>query len=186
MEMARLRVPICCVVIGEGGSGGALGIGVGDRLAMFEHAYYSVITPEGCAAILWKSAAQAADAAAALKLTSRELKKLNLVDDVLTEPLGGGHRDPSQMIETFEQYVVGTIRDLKRVRLDTLLRRRYERLRTLGSFFESASGQVAAPSAKSSGKSRRNGTNGRSQSTTGRGSGASRRAGGTESKKLAG
>jgi acetyl-CoA carboxylase carboxyl transferase subunit alpha len=186
MEMARLRVPICCVVIGEGGSGGALGIGVGDRLAMFEHAYYSVITPEGCAAILWKSAAQAADAAAALKLTSRELKKLNLVDDVLTEPLGGGHRDPSQMIETFEQYVVGTIRDLKRVRLDTLLRRRYERLRTLGSFFESASGQVAAPSAKSSGKSKRNGTNGRSQSTTGRGSGASRRAGGTESKKLAG
>lgn len=141
MEMSRLRVPICCVVIGEGGSGGALGIGVGDRLGMFEHAYYSVITPEGCAAILWKSAERAADAAAALRLTSRELKKLNLIDDVLPEPLGGGHRDPKAMAATLEEYVANTLRDLKRVRLDTLLKRRYERLRNLGSFFESASGQ---------------------------------------------
>jgi len=139
MEMSRLRVPILCVVIGEGGSGGALGIGVGDRLAMFEHAYYSVITPEGCAAILWRSADKAPQAAKALKLTSRELKKLNMIDDVLHEPLGGGHRHPQAMVETFEQYVGQALRDLKRVRLDTLLKRRYERLRKWGSFFESPS-----------------------------------------------
>ncbi len=139
MEMSRLRVPICCVVIGEGGSGGALGIGVGDRLGMFEHAYYSVITPEGCAAILWKSAEQAAQAAAALKLTSRELKKLELIDEILGEPLGGGHRNPADMFAAFERYVVDTLRDLKRVRPDTLLKRRYERIRKLGGFFESAS-----------------------------------------------
>lgn len=139
MEMSRLRVPIVCVVIGEGGSGGALGIGVGDRLAMFEHSYYSVITPEGCAAILWKTAAQAPQAAKALKLTARELKKLNLVDDVLPEPLGGGHRNPDAMAEVFEKYVTETLRDLKRVRIDTLLKRRYERLRNMGSFFESLS-----------------------------------------------
>jgi acetyl-CoA carboxylase carboxyl transferase subunit alpha len=141
MEMSRLRVPICCVVIGEGGSGGALGIGVGDRLGMFQHAYYSVITPEGCAAILWKSAERAADAAAALRLTSRDLKKLNLIDDIIPEPLGGGHRDPKAMTSALEKYVTDTLRDLKRVRIDTLLKRRYERLRNLGSFFESASGQ---------------------------------------------
>ncbi len=136
MEMSRLRVPICCVVIGEGGSGGALGIGVGDRLAMFEHAYYSVITPEGCAAILWKTAQQAAQAAKALKLTAKDLKRLNLVDDVLPEPLGGGHRNPAAMMEVFEKYVSDTVRDLRRVRIETLLKRRYERLRNLGSFFE--------------------------------------------------
>ena len=138
-EMARLRVPICCVVIGEGGSGGALGIGVGDRLAMFEHAYYSVITPEGCAAILWRSAEQAADAARALKLTARDLRRLNLIDDILPEPLGGGHRDPAAMVAAFERYVVDTLRELKRVRVDTLLKRRYERLRNLGNFFENTS-----------------------------------------------
>lgn len=139
MEMSRLRVPICSIVIGEGGSGGALGIGVGDRLAMFEHAYYSVITPEGCAAILWKTAQQAAHAAKSLRLTSKDLKRLNLVDEILSEPLGGGHRDPAAMVATFEKYVVDALRDLKRVRLDTLLKRRYERLRGLGRFFESAS-----------------------------------------------
>lgn len=147
MEMSRLRVPICCVVLGEGGSGGALGIGVGDRLAMFEHAYYSVITPEGCAAILWKSAERAADAAAALRLTSRDLKKLSLIDEILPEPLGGGHRDPQAMFSTFEQYITTTLRELKRVRIDTLLKRRYERLRGLGSFFESASGQITTKAA---------------------------------------
>jgi len=142
MEMSRLRVPICCVVIGEGGSGGALGIGVGDRLAMFQHAYYSVITPEGCAAILWKSAERAAEAAQALRLTSRDLKKLGLIDEILPEPLGGGHRDPKAMVGTLEKYVIETLRELKRVRIDTLLKRRYERLRNLGSFFDSATGQV--------------------------------------------
>ncbi len=148
MEMSRLRVPICCLVIGEGGSGGALGIGVGDRLAMFEHAYYSVITPEGCAAILFKSAEKADEAAKSLKLTARDLKKLNLIDHILPEPLGGGHRDPGAMIAAFERHVVDTLRELKRVRIDTLLKRRYERLRGLGSFFESASAKKTTPKAK--------------------------------------
>ncbi len=144
MEMSRLRVPIVCVVIGEGGSGGALGIGVGDRLAMFEHAYYSVITPEGCAAILFKTAERAAEAAKALRLTAKDLKKLNLIDEILPEPLGGGHRDPRAMMETFERHVTEALRELKRVRIDTLLRRRYERLRNQGSFFEHAEQRQAA------------------------------------------
>ncbi len=150
MEMSRLRVPVVCVVIGEGGSGGALGIGVGDRVAMFEHAYYSVITPEGCAAILWKTAEQAPAAARALKCTARELKKLDLVDEILSEPLGGGHRDPVAMAATFEKYVVETLRELKRVRLDTLLKRRYERIRSLGSFFEEL-GSRSSGSARATG-----------------------------------
>ena len=160
MEMSRLRVPVCCVVIGEGGSGGALGIGVGDRLSMFEHAYYSVITPEGCAAILWKSAERAADAAAALRLTSRDLKKLNLIDDILPEPMGGGHRNPAAMMATFEKHIVETLRELKRIRIDTLLKRRYERLRNLGSFFESASGQPVTKPARIRAASTRVGRNG--------------------------
>jgi acetyl-CoA carboxylase carboxyl transferase subunit alpha len=167
MEMSRLRVPICCVVIGEGGSGGAIGIGVGDRLAMFEHAYYSVITPEGCAAILWKTAERAPDAARSLKLGARDLKKLNLIDHVLPEPQGGAHRDPGAAIATFERYVVDTLRELKRVRIDTLLKRRYERLRNLGSFFDSAS----AP--RSSGRSRptRSSTPAKQPSSSGNGNG---------------
>lgn len=144
MEMSRLRSPILCVVIGEGGSGGALGIGVGDRLGMFEHSYYSVITPEGCAAILWKTAAQAPHAAKALGLNAKTLKKLGLVDDILPEPMGGGHREPAAMFATFEKYVSEMLRELKRVRIDTLLRRRYERLRNLGRFFESESQKKAA------------------------------------------
>jgi acetyl-CoA carboxylase carboxyl transferase subunit alpha len=168
MEMSRLRTPIACVVIGEGGSGGALGIGVGDRLAMFEHSYYSVITPEGCAAILWKTAERAADAAAALKLTAKDLKKLSLIDDILPEPLGGGHRNPGEMYERFEKYVTETLRGMKRVRLDTLLKRRYERLRHLGDFFESLSAHRAPTkvSSKNGSNGRRNGTNGNGKAKT--------------------
>jgi acetyl-CoA carboxylase carboxyl transferase subunit alpha len=171
MEMSRLRVPIVCVVIGEGGSGGALGIGVGDRLAMFEHSYYSVITPEGCAAILFKTAEQAPEAARVLKLTARDLKKLNLIDKVLSEPLGGGHRNKADMIETFEQYVSTSLRELKRGRLETLLRRRYEKLRNLGSFFESATEKKSAKSrasSKNGNASRKNGTNGTNKTSNGR------------------
>lgn len=144
MEMSRLRVPIVCVVIGEGGSGGALGIGVGDRLAMFEHSYYSVITPEGCAAILFKSAERAEVAAKSLKLTAKDLKRLNIIDEILPEPLGGGHRNPPAMFASFERYVGDKLRELKRVRIDTLLKRRYERLRNLGSFFESPMARKSA------------------------------------------
>jgi len=135
MEMARLRVPIICVVIGEGGSGGALGIGVGDRLAVLEHAYYSVISPEGCAAILWKSAEHAQTAAKALKFTSKDLKRLKLIDAVIKEPLGGAHRDPAAAAANVEKFIIESLRELRRCKIDTLLRRRYKRLRELGSFF---------------------------------------------------
>lgn len=137
MEMSRLRTPIACVVIGEGGSGGAIGIGVGDRVAMFEHSFYSVISPEGCAAILFKTGERAKEAAEALRLTSRELKRLNIIDEIIAEPLGGAHRDPLAAAENLERWLVGTLRDLKRVRIDTLLKRRYSRIRNLGNFFQS-------------------------------------------------
>ncbi len=144
MEMSRLRTPVICVVIGEGGSGGALGIGVGDKLAIMEHAYYSVISPEGCAAILWKSAEHAKTAANALKFTSKELKRLGLVDDIIKEPLGGAHRDPSATAAAVEQYIVETLKDLRRTKMDVLLKRRYKRIRELGGFFTDASAGKAA------------------------------------------
>ena len=110
MEMSRLRVPIICIVIGEGGSGGALGIGVGDKLAMLEFAYYSVISPEGCAAILWRDGSQAAPAAEALKLTSKDLHKLGLIDDIIPEPLGGAHRNIHDTVYNVEQYITKTLK----------------------------------------------------------------------------
>jgi len=133
MEMSRLRVPIICLVIGEGGSGGALGIGVGDRLAMLEFAYYSVISPEGCAAILWRDGAQAPNAAEALKLTGKDLHELGLVDAVIPEPLGGAHRNVHDTVYNVEKYIVKTLRDLKRTRTDNLLENRYKKLRSIGA-----------------------------------------------------
>ncbi|HUU16084.1 MAG TPA: acetyl-CoA carboxylase carboxyltransferase subunit alpha [Sedimentisphaerales bacterium] len=132
IEMSRLRVPIICIVIGEGGSGGALGIGVGDRLAILEFAYYSVISPEGCAAILWRDGSQAPKAAEALKLTSKDLYKLELVDAVIPEPLGGAHRNLHDTVYNVEKYIVKTLRDLKRTKLDNLLDNRYKKLRSIG------------------------------------------------------
>ena len=145
MEMSRIRVPIVCVVLSEGGSGGALGIGVGDRVAMLEHAYYSVISPEGCAAILWKSGEYAPQAAKALKFTSRDLPRFNLVDEVIKEPLGGAHRDPAATAASVEAYIVETIKELRRLSPDTLLKRRYKRVRELGSFFALASSSASKP-----------------------------------------
>ena len=132
-QMPRLKVPIICIVIGEGGSGGALGIGVGDRLAMLEFAYYSVISPEGCAAILWRDGSQAPKAAEALKLTSKDLHKLGLVDTVIPEPLGGAHRNLHDTVYNVEKYIVKTLRDLKRTKIDNLLDNRYNKLRAIGS-----------------------------------------------------
>lgn len=132
MEMARLRVPVICVCIGEGGSGGALGIGVGDRMAMLEFAYYSVISPEGCAAILWRDGSQAPDAAEALKLTSKDLYRLNLVDAIISEPLGGAHRNVHDTVHNVQEYIVKTLRDLKRMKIDNLLDSRYKKLRSIG------------------------------------------------------
>jgi acetyl-CoA carboxylase carboxyl transferase subunit alpha len=154
MEMARLRVPIVCVVIGEGGSGGALGVGVGDRVAMLQHSFYSVISPEGCAAILWRTAEQRKHAAEALKLTARDLSKLGLIDEVINEPMGGAHRDPQKTGATLEKFVVASLNDLKRLTVGTLVRRRQERIRSLGSFFE-APGQVKTRAASEVHPSRR-------------------------------
>ncbi len=136
MEMARLRTPIVCVVIGEGCSGGALGIGVGDRLAMLEHSYYSVITPEGCAAILWRTGEKAPEAAEALKLTANNLKRLDVIDDIIPEPLGGAHRNPVESAANLERYVVSTLRTLRRKSSDDLLDARYERWRRMGKVIE--------------------------------------------------
>ena len=133
MEMSRLKVPIICIVIGEGGSGGALGIGVGDRLAILENAYYSVISPEGCAGILWHDGSQASAAAEALKLTGKQLLKLGLVDAVIPEALGGAHRNVHDTIYNVEQYIVKTLRELKRTKIENLLASRYKRLRAIGS-----------------------------------------------------
>ena len=137
MEMSRLRTPIVCVVIGEGGSGGALGIGVGDRVAMFQHSFYSVISPEGCAAILWKTADQRKHAAEALKLTARELMKLDVIDQIIPEPLGGAHRDPDAAAASLEKFICTSLDSLKRLTIDSLLRKRQERIRNLGGFYES-------------------------------------------------
>jgi acetyl-CoA carboxylase carboxyl transferase subunit alpha len=134
-EMSRLHTPIVCAVIGEGGSGGALGIGVGDRVAMMEYAWYSVISPEGCAAILWKQANEETNSAAAtaLALTARRNLANGLIDAVIPEPLGGAHRDPHQAAELLQQWIVDRLRELKRFKAQTLVRLRYEKLRKIGA-----------------------------------------------------
>jgi acetyl-CoA carboxylase carboxyl transferase subunit alpha len=135
-EMSRLATPVICLVIGEGGSGGALGIGVGDRVAMLEFSYYSVISPEGCAGILWKSHQYAEKAAQALRFTSRDLLRLGVVDHVVEEPLGGAHRDVHQTAARVKLYLVRTLRELLSVPLDELVDQRYEKFRRMGVFLE--------------------------------------------------
>jgi acetyl-CoA carboxylase carboxyl transferase subunit alpha len=144
MEMSRLKVPIISIVIGEGCSGGALGVGVADRLAIMEFAYYSVISAEGCAAILWRDGSQAPAAAEAMRLTSRDLFKLKLVDAVIPEPLGGGHRNVREAVYNVEQFVVSTLRELKKMPTDKLVDARYMKLRSLGLGFDSAAFARAA------------------------------------------
>jgi len=131
-HMAALRVPIVVVTTGEGCSGGALGIGVGDRFAMCENAYYAVITPEGCAAILWKDGNKAEEAAAAMKLTAADMLDLNVIDQIVKEPSGGAHRNPDAAAELLKEYLVRTLDELTQIPLGTLLERRYERFRALG------------------------------------------------------
>jgi len=134
LEMAELRVPIICTVIGEGGSGGALAIGVGDRTLMLEYSTYSVISPEGCASILWKSADKARDAAEALGLTAPRLLEHQLIDRIIPEPLGGAHRDPTAMAATIKQILLEELAALDKVNTDTLLEDRYRRLRSYGAY----------------------------------------------------
>jgi acetyl-CoA carboxylase carboxyl transferase subunit alpha len=135
-EMSRLQTPIICLVIGEGGSGGALGIGVGDRVAMLEFSYYSVISPEGCAGILWKSHQYAERAATALRFTSQDLLRLKVVDHVIEEPLGGAHRDHHQMAMRVKQYLTRSLRELLALTPDSLQAQRYEKFRRMGVFLD--------------------------------------------------
>lgn len=133
-EMMVLKTPVIAVVIGEGGSGGALGIGVADRVLMLENAYYSVISPEGCAAILWKHRRHAPEAAEALKLGAKDLKELNLVDEVIAEPPGGAHRNHEVIIGDLKKTVLRHLRELAKVPVDRLLAQRYEKFRKIGEY----------------------------------------------------
>ena len=135
-EMSRLKTPIICLVIGEGGSGGALGIGVGDRVAILQYCYYSVISPEGCAGILWKSHQYAERAAKALRFTSSDLLRLGVVDHVIEEPLGGAHRDHHQTAFRVKQYLLRTLRELTALSPEELARERYAKFRRMGVFLE--------------------------------------------------
>ena len=145
-EMSRMKVPIICVVIGEGGSGGALGIGVGDRVAMLQYAYYSVISPEGCAGILWKSRKQAEQAAEALRFTSTDLERFGVVDEVIEEPLGGAHRNHHQTAARMKLFLLRSLRELKKKKPEQLLEHRYDRFRQLGVFWEGSNPDLLDPS----------------------------------------
>ncbi len=138
MEMSRLKTPILSIVCGEGGSGGALGIGVADRVAMLQFAWYSVISPEACSSILFKGNEAASQLAESLKLTSKHLKELGVIDTIIPEPLGGAHRDPHTTAHNLDQYIGKALRDLKRTKIENLLERRYEKFRNLGVVVESS------------------------------------------------
>jgi len=137
-EMAMLKVPSIAIIVGEGGSGGALGIGVTDRVLIFENAYYSVISPEGCAAILWKDRANAPQAAEALKLNAANLKELGVVDDVIPEPFGGAHNDPAAAVASLKQALIRHLDELTKLDTEKLRDARYERYRALGEYLEVA------------------------------------------------
>src|SRR6266545_4067872 len=145
-EMMLLEVPVVAVVIGEGGSGGALGIGVADRVLILENAYYSVISPEGCAAILWKDRAAAAEAAEALKLTAQDLLKLEVVDQIISEPEGGAHRDYDSVAGNLAAALRGALGEISKIPADELLEKRYRKFRRLGTFSESKAATASARS----------------------------------------
>ncbi|PIV32295.1 MAG: acetyl-CoA carboxylase carboxyl transferase subunit alpha [Lysobacterales bacterium CG02_land_8_20_14_3_00_62_12] len=134
LEMSKLRVPILCTVIGEGGSGGALAIGVGDRTLMLQYSTYSVISPEGCASILWKSADKARDAADALGLTAVRLHQHGLIDMIIPEPFGAAHRDPADMAKRLKMVLLGQLAELEKLDIDVLLTQRYDKLRKIGHY----------------------------------------------------
>ncbi len=137
-EMSLLPTPIVCVVIGEGGSGGALGIGIGDHVAMLQFGYYSVISPEGCAGILWKSVTHADKAARALKFTGKDLLRLGVIDEIIPEPLGGAHRDHRQMASMMKSSIIRQLRSLSAIAPAELVERRYQKFRRIGQFLESS------------------------------------------------
>jgi acetyl-CoA carboxylase carboxyl transferase subunit alpha len=159
-EMMLFEVPIVAAVIGEGGSGGALGIGVADRVLILENAYYSVISPEGCAAILWKDRAAAAKAAEALKITAKHLLELGLVDEIVPEPLGGAHTDGDKMAETVRDALIRHLDDLSKLSAADRLKKRYEKFRAYGHFTEMQSAAVTQTAASPKAKSAVTATNG--------------------------
>jgi acetyl-CoA carboxylase carboxyl transferase subunit alpha len=132
--MTKLQVPIICIIIGEGASGGALGIGVGDRVFMLENTWYSVISPESCSSILWKSWEHKEQAAEALKLTSTDMKKQKLVDDVIPEPLGGAHYDKATTFKTVEEYITKAYNELKNLSPQELVSKRMDKYSKMGEF----------------------------------------------------
>ena len=134
--MAGLKVPIICTIMGEGGSGGALAIGVGDRVLMLQYSTYSVISPEGCASILWKSADKAPLAAEAMGITSSRLKEFELIDEIVPEPLGGAHRDADAMAGNLKQVLLNKLEQLDQLEPDDMLEQRYQRLMAYGQFTE--------------------------------------------------
>lgn len=136
LEMSRLEVPIIAIVIGEGGSGGALALGVGDKIAMLEHSVYSVISPEGLASILWKDSKKAKQAASVMKLTSKNLSEFDIIDDIIDEPLGGAHKDIDRMSENIRSYILESLSILDNKTPEELVSDRYEKLRNMGSFME--------------------------------------------------
>jgi len=133
-RMSQLQVPILVVIIGEGGSGGALGIGVGDRILMLENAIFSVITPEGCAAILWKNQEKLEEAAKALRLTSQDLFNLGLIDEIIPEPRGGAHKDPEQTALNIKERIIKHLEELKKVSPEEVVEKRYKKYRGIGKF----------------------------------------------------
>jgi acetyl-CoA carboxylase carboxyl transferase subunit alpha len=133
-EMAALETPVIVVVIGEGGSGGALALGVGDRVLMYEHSVYSVISPEGCAAILWKNSAAAPDAAAAMKITATDLKKLGVIDEIVPEPEGGAHSDPQAAADLLAPYLERALAELKKIKPNLLPEERFKKFRKMGHY----------------------------------------------------
>lgn len=146
LDMSLLPTPVICVVIGEGGSGGALGIGIGNKVSMLEHAYYSVISPEGCAGILWKDANEETKrlAAEALGLTARDLFRLRVIDDIIPEPVGAAHRDPREMANVLKQYLLRYLREMRNVPAELLIEQRYAKFRRMGAFDEGPLEAVAA------------------------------------------
>jgi acetyl-CoA carboxylase carboxyl transferase subunit alpha len=135
-EMIHIAVPIVVVVIGEGGSGGAIGLGVGDRICLFENAYYSVISPEGCASILWRNSIKAPEAAKTLKLTAKDLLNLGIIDEIISEPLGGAHKDPEKAAKNLREILKRNLEELLQIPRQRLLKLRYEKFRKIGVFKE--------------------------------------------------
>ena len=138
-EMVEIKTPIIIYVIGEGGSGGALGIGIGDRICVLENAYYSVISPEGCAAILWKNSTKASEAADALKLTASDLLRFGIIDEIIKEPLGGAHRDPQETARNIRESLKKNLEELSSISKDELIKRRYDKFRRIGVISEQSS-----------------------------------------------